>query len=147
MIPGLSTAKLIGLGIGLIAVLGFIAIALSWRSERNELRDWQATTVSATRDASGNPKLHKRDVPQQIRAIGNSLAAVTRSLERQNAAVEALAKRTEEQQREAAEAAQDARTRARAPERLSDSLNASSRAAERAAKPCEPSETLKEAWR
>lgn len=146
--PSFSTTKLIGFGLGLIAVLGFIFMALSWRAERNALRDWQTVTLGATRDASGNPKLHKRDVPQQIRAIGDSLSAVTRTLERQNAAVDALAERTEEQQRNAAQAAQDARRRAReGGEAASARLIASSRSSGRQTAPCEPSETLRESWR
>lgn len=144
---GFSTAKLIGLGIGLIAVLGFIALALSWRAERNALRDWQTVVVGATRDASANPKLNARDVAQQIRELGAAVETLKRSIGRQNAAIDAMAKRTEEAQRNAAQAAQDARTRARGPERVSGSLIASSRASGRLERPCEPSEALREAWR
>ena len=147
MIPQLSTAKLIGFGLGIIAVLGFIWLALSWKNERDALRDWQTVVVSATADASGNPKLRAADVPKQIRELGSSLETVKSSLARQNAAVTALEARTEQQQREASQASQDARTRAKGPERVSDSLSASSRSTERLAKPCEPSKALMEAWK
>jgi len=147
VIPQLSTAKLIGFGLGIIAVLGFIWLALSWKNERDALRDWQTVVVSATADASGNPKLRAADVPKQIRELGSSLETVKSSLARQNAAVTALEARTEQQQREASQASQDARTRAKGPERVSDSLSASSRSTERLAKPCEPSKALMEAWK
>lgn len=144
---GFSTAKLIAFGIGLIAVLGFIALALSWKAERNELRDWQAVVVSATQDASANPKLLERDVPQQIRLLGEAVADLKSSVGRQNAAIDQLTKRTQEQQRNASEALQDARTRARAAEGASARLMASSRAERGSEAVCEPSETVKELWR
>lgn len=145
--PTISTAKLIGFGVGVIAVLGFVFLALSWRSERNALRDWQAVTLAATRDAVANPKLKARDVPQQVRLLGQAVAGLKSSIARQNAEIDRLDRLTAEQQRNAAEAAQAARTRAKAADRASGSLIASSRSSERLAKPCEPSEALKEAWR
>lgn len=144
---GFSTAKLIGAGIGLIAVLGFVFLALSWRSERNSLRDWQAVTVAATREAAGEPRLKARDVPAQIRALGDGLRSMRRAVDAQNLAIDALAKHTAEQQRNAAQASQEARQRAKGAEDVSADLRASSRAPERAARPCEPSKALQEAWK
>lgn len=81
--PSLSTAKLIGFGLGLIALLGCIYTALSWRAERNELREWRGQVVAATvdaaglKDSKGRPaKLKPKDVPQQIRFLGEALSAV-----------------------------------------------------------------------
>ena len=147
MIPQVSTAKLIGFGIGLIAVLGFVFMALSWRAERDRLRDWQAVTLSAARDAAGNPKLLVRDVPQQVRELGDGLKRTTEALNRQSAAVDALGRRSAELVAEASRTASAARTRARTPERVSAGLEASSRSSERLRAPCEPSEALTEAWR
>lgn len=80
---GFSTAKLIGGGIAILAVLAFIATAFSWRNDRNNLRDWQNQVIAATVDAAnltdqkGRPaKLKPKDVPQQIRFLGEALDAV-----------------------------------------------------------------------
>ena len=143
----LSTAKLIGFGLGIIAVLGFIALALHWKAQAADRGQQLATICTVARDASNNPKLKCADVPKQIALMGESLNATRSSLERQNAAVEALAKASEDQQQKAAVAVQDARNRAKQAEAVSAGLRSSSRAPERAAKPCEPSEKLKEAWK
>jgi hypothetical protein len=81
--PTISTAKLIGAGIGLLAVIAFLALAFSWRSERNHLLQWQGEVISATVDAAnlkdraGKPaKLAAKDVPAQIRYLGKALADV-----------------------------------------------------------------------
>jgi hypothetical protein len=48
MIPALSTAKLIGIGVGALALIALVVTVLGWRSERNELRAWQGEVTSAT---------------------------------------------------------------------------------------------------
>lgn len=147
MIPQLSTAKLIGFGLGIIAVLGFIALSLHWKAQAADRKQQLATICTVVRDASNNPKLKCADMPKQIALMGESLNATRSALDRQNAAVAALEARTAQQQRETSQASQDARTRAKGPERVSDSLSASSRSTERLAKPCEPSKALMEAWK
>jgi ABC-type lipoprotein release transport system permease subunit len=38
VIPGLSTAKLIGIGLGALAIIALLAMVNGWRVERNHLR-------------------------------------------------------------------------------------------------------------
>lgn len=80
---GFSTVKLIGAGIVALAILAFITLAFSWRSERDKLLQWQGQVVAATTDASGlkdgkgRPLTIKvKDVPEQIRFLGEALNAV-----------------------------------------------------------------------
>lgn len=147
MLASLSTAKLIGFGLGIIAVLGFIALALHWKAQASDRGQQLATICTVVRDASNNPKLKCADVPKQVALMGESLNATRSALDRQNAAVAALKQASEDQQQKAAQAVQEARQRAKAAADVSADLRASSRAPERAAKPCEPSAALKEAWK
>jgi hypothetical protein len=147
MIPNLSTAKLIGFGLGIIAVLGFVALSLHWKAQASDRGQQLATICTVVRDASNNPKLKCADVPKQVALMGESLNATRSALDRQNAAVAALQKASEDQQQKAAQAVQEARQRAKGAEDVSADLLASSRAPERTAKPCEPSAALKEAWK
>lgn len=147
---GLSPAKLIGIGVGALALIGLIVMVLGWRSERNELRVWQSDVYAATKEASANPKLTKKDTAQQIRLLGTAIADLKAAIARQNAAVNALAAESERQKGEAAKAVSRAATRARASEATSERLLASSRSTARSSGPqgqCEPSKELKEAWR
>lgn len=147
MIQQLSTAKLIGFGLALIAVLGFVALALHWKTQAADRGQQLATICTVVRDAANNPKLKCADVPKQIALMGESLNATRSALDRQNASVTALQKASEDQQQKAAQAVQEARQRAKGAEEVAEGLRASSRAPERLAKPCEPSEALKEAWK
>lgn len=81
--PTISTAKLIGGLVGLLAVIAFVLTAFHWKGQRDDLRDWQGQVISATVDAAGlkdkngNPaKMKPKDVPQQIRFLGEALDAV-----------------------------------------------------------------------
>jgi coproporphyrinogen III oxidase-like Fe-S oxidoreductase len=144
---GLSTAKLIGIGVGALAVIGLIVMVLGWRSERNELREWQTSVVTATRQAAENPKLDKKNVPQQIQLLGQAVKDLKAAIARQNAAIDALALEASRQQKAATEAQKRAVERSKGASAVSDRLVASSRSQARKAAPCEPSETVKEMWR
>jgi hypothetical protein len=145
-----ATAKLIGMGLGALALIALVVMVLGWRTERNHLRDWQAQTLAATRDASGSPKLAAKDVPQQIRFLGEAIAALHTSLERQNAAVDALGRESEQQKAEAAKASEKAAERSRGAEATADRLTASSRSGESlrgSQQPCKASKAVEEVWR
>ena len=148
--PSAATLKLIGLGVGALALIFLVAMVLDWRSERNELRAWQDSVLTTTREASANPKLKARDVPQQIRLLGQSVAELKAAIARQNAAVDAIAKESAKAQEDAQKATSAAKERANAAEATADRLRASAarpRAGNAPSCACEPSETLKEAWR
>ena len=49
MIPGFSTAKLIGFGIAALALIAFLAWVNGLRNERNALKAWQGDVVSVVR--------------------------------------------------------------------------------------------------
>lgn len=56
---------------GMLAIIALQAVALWFISgQRDDLREWQADVVQATRDAADHPKLATRAVPQQIRNLG-----------------------------------------------------------------------------
>lgn len=139
--------KLIG---GVAAVLMLVVLVKDrnhWKAKAQSYNAEAAAMYDATRDASGNRKLERRDTVKQINAMGVAIIDLKVAIAEQNAAVKAMADESARQQREAAQAAQEARQRANGSQRVSDSLIASSRSSERQARPCEPSEVLKEAWR
>lgn len=144
---GISNAKLIAGGIGLIAALVFVAIALGWRAERNRLAEWQDVVVAETRSAADNPKLGKGHVASQIRLLGLAIDDLKGSIERQNAAVTAAGAATARQQAASASASRAAQERAGRAEATAGRLIASARSGEAQARPCEPSRILKESWR
>lgn len=144
---GFSTIKLIGMGIAALAVIALITMVLGWRSERNELREWQSGVLTATRTASANPKLGKKDVAAQITLMGKAIADLKGAIVHQNAAIDQLALTTVEAQAAAKRASQKAEKPAGEALATSARLNASARSSASRAKPCEPSKTLRETWR
>ena len=77
---GFSTIKLIGAGVGLLALIAFGVLVFSWKSDRDKLLEWQGQVVAATseasglKDAKGKPLLLKPiDVPLQIRYLGQTI--------------------------------------------------------------------------
>ena len=143
----LATLKLIGYGVGALAIIGLLAMVNGWRVERNHLRDWQTQVVAAARDASDSPKLAAKDVPAQIKLLGQGIATLKASIANQNAAIAALGKQSSDEQAAAAQASKTAVERASKAQATSERLNASSRAGEAQAKPCAPSKALSEAWK
>ena len=144
--PSLSPLKLIGLGVGLLALVGLVAMVLGWRSERNELRQWQVEVLVATRSAAANPALGKNDVAKQIEALGRSVRNLEAGIAAQNAGIDRLKAEQDRQRAASAKASRIAQERARRTGATITRLDASSRSPERLAKPCEPSRTLQEAW-
>lgn len=145
--PSILTLKLIG-GVVLALALAFLVHEYKyWHGQATTARNQLAEICSAAKDAANNPKLDCKDTARQVRELGAGLQATTSALNRQSAAVDALAKTSADQQRNATQASQEARQRAKGAEDVSAGLRASARAPERAAKPCEPSDALKEAWK
>jgi hypothetical protein len=139
--------KLIGIGLGALAALAFVLMAFHWKAQASDRKDQLAAICTATRAASGQPKLDCKQVPQQIVFMGQAIGTLTTAVHKQNEAVAAMGAETSRQQGEADRASKAAQERARAPEAASTRLTASSRAGERLAKPCEPSRALQESWR
>jgi hypothetical protein len=146
VIPGLSTAKLIGFGLGALAVLAFIGLSLRWRHEMTARGEQLAAICTATRAAANQRKLDCKQVPQQITFMGEAVQALSNSLKVQNAAVSALGEQTKAQQAEAAKARQKAAESAQEAEAASQRLDASSRQKPPQGQPCEPSKAVKEQW-
>jgi hypothetical protein len=147
MIPGLSTAKLIGLAIAAAAILSFVLLALHWKNTMTERGQKLEIICKATREAAAEPKLDCGNVVIQIEQLGTSLKTVTRALNDQSAAVAAMGEQTKAQQAATAQASQKAQERAGRAEATANRLTASSRAGEAQAKPCAPSKALQEQWR
>jgi hypothetical protein len=146
---GLSYVKLIAIGVGALAVIGILAMVNGWRVERNHLRDWQTTVLAATRDAAVNPKLATKDVPAQIKLLGQAIADLKAGIAKQNAAVNALAVESDRQKAEASQAVLKALGRAQAAQATSARLMASARSGSApagSAAACKPSNALTEAW-
>lgn len=142
----LATAKLIGIGVGALAVIALLAMVNGWRVERNHLHDWQTQVLAATRDASGVKKLPAKEVAAQIRAMGQGLADAKDAIAKQNAAVNAMADASAKARHDAEKAVSAAKERAKAAESVSDRLAASANDLARKKAPCEPSKALVGAW-
>ena len=147
MIPGLSTAKLIGLAIAAASILSFVLLAFHWKHEMMARGQQLDTICAATRAASSQSKLKCADVPKQIGFMGEAITTLTNAIHRQNAAVNALAVESDRQKQEAAKASRIAQERAGKAQGQIDRLAASSRSSERLAKPCLPSPALVDAWK
>lgn len=143
MIPGLSTAKLIGLAIAVAAILSFVLLAFHWKHQAADRGEKLAVICQATRDASGQPKLKCSEVPAQIKFMGEAIGTLTQAIHKQNDAVTAMGAESERQKAEAAKASQAAQKRSTGAQATATRLEASSRAG---GPPCEPSKALKGAW-
>jgi hypothetical protein len=143
---GLSTIKLIGLGVGALMLLGLILGLKHYKSLADDRGAKLATICQATREASGHPKLACSDVPAQITFLGQAVTALSNALKTQNAAVAALGAQSEREKAEAATAVLKAQGRAREAEGVADRLTASSNAGGLPGAPCEPSKAVKEQW-
>lgn len=139
--------KIIGVGAAALMILLLVMDRNHQRSLAKERGDKLATICTATRAASNNPKLKCAEMPVQIGFMGEAIGTLTRAVDKQNAAVDAMGVETKRQQSDSARAAQAARERAGRAEATAARLTASSRAGGAVARPCEPSETLKESWR
>lgn len=144
---GFSTAKLIGMAIGLAAILGYIALSIHWKNTMTARGEKLATICTTTRTASNIKDLPCRDVPRQIEFMGQAIQSLSTSLATQNAAIKAQGEqaKTEETQKE--QGSKIAAPRANRSEATASRLEASSRSSERSTKPCEPSKALQDAWK
>jgi Mg2+ and Co2+ transporter CorA len=144
---GFSTAKLIGMGVGLIAVIGFVLMAFQWKGQAADRKEKLEAICTATRSAVNNPKLACGQVVVQITELGKSVVTLKQAVASQNAAVNALAAESARQQDEAAKASQKAEKRARGAEATADRLAASSHSSRSQGASCEPSKAVKEIWK
>lgn len=144
--PSALAMKLIGAGVGLLLLLGLVLGLKHYRNLANDRGAQLAAICTATRNASGNPKLDCKQVPQQIQFMGEAITTLTGALRKQNDAVAALGAQTKQQQEDSVKASQAAQKRAQGAEATAQRLEASSRAGGPPAASCEPSKAVKEAW-
>lgn len=146
-LPQLTTAKLIGIGVGILALVALIVTVMGWKTERDRLRIWQNQVLAATRTAADNPKLGADKVPMQIDLLGQSVAALKDAVARQNAEIASLGQESNRQQVAGEAAVKAAQPHAQRAQASSSQLEASSRSSAVLAKPCEPSAKVKELWK
>lgn len=144
--PSALAMKLIGAGVGLLLLLSLVLGLKHYRNLANDRGAKLETICTATRNASGNPRLKCGEVPAQIAFMGDTITTLTTALRKQNDAVAALGAETRRQQGESAKASQAAQKRAEGAEATATRLVASSRAGGPPAASCEPSRAVKEAW-
>jgi ABC-type lipoprotein release transport system permease subunit len=142
-----STLKLIGIGLGVLAFIALLAMVNGWRVERDHLRAQVTAACDATREASANPKLDCKAMPQQIRLLGKAVLDLKFAIIDQNTAIGEMAAESERQRRNAVQAAEKARQRANGAEDAANRLIASASDPARQKQPCEPSAALKGAWK
>lgn len=131
----------------LAALLVFLFVSRSHWIDRAHGDEAQLTLIcTATRDASANPKLDCRQVPAQIRELGNSVRNLEAALAHQNAAIAALAAKSAEQQQMAADARKRAAERVSGAETVAQRLQESARHSPPPGAPCAPSKALQEQW-
>lgn len=127
---GLSTAKLIGVGIAALALIGFLAWVNSVRNERNELKAWQdgmVTVVTAEVPVDRRKTVKASTAADEIRWLGREYRTVSQALERQSEQLVAAKKQTEAAQDSATVAARRAVESDKARKALRDRLNAPTR--------------------
>lgn len=86
-------ARLLGLSPGATLRWWPVALAIAAQAlaiwiitgQRNDLRQWQAEVVQATRFAADHPKLATRAVPQQIRNLGTGMDRIRTAMARSKA--------------------------------------------------------------
>lgn len=146
---GLGIATVIGgvLVIGLVIALFITRSTLAGRTAELEAANtYKATVLTATREASNNPRLIERDVPAQITLMGGSIRTLGAGLERCNATSRAAADNDAKRQREfeARLAAAQGQTSAR--QAVIDRLRASAATARPGAAACVPSDIVQRIW-
>lgn len=134
----------------ILAVAGLFAVTVhdrnKWKARATAYNAEAAASYEATKLASSNPKLERKNTPKQIALLGQAIADLKAAIASQNAAVNAAAAKTAEQRQAAATALRNAAGRIRDAESVSARLNASARtAAPQAA--CKPSKVLEQQWR
>lgn len=147
MMFGFSTAKLIGIGIGALAIIAFVLMAFHWKHQAADRAEKLEIICKATRDAADNPKMNCGNVTLQIGELGASVKNSKAALDRQNSAVKAMADASAKARHDAEKAVSAAKERAKAAESVSDRLAASASDPARKKAPCEPSKALVGAWR
>ena len=76
MIPGLSTIKLIGLGVAALFLLLLVADRARFMHRAHVAEAQVAEVCAAIRQAANRPKLDCKQMPQQIQFLGDALNAV-----------------------------------------------------------------------
>jgi hypothetical protein len=147
MMPSLATLKLIGYGLGALAIVALFTMVMGWETERDHLRTQVAATCAVTREAAANPKMDCKNVDAQIREIGLSVVNLKIAIIEQNDAVRRMSDASAKAQDEAVKAISSAKERVKAADATADRLRASASDNQRKKAPCEPSDELKGAWK
>lgn len=145
--PSALVMKLIGAGIGILALLGLVLGLKHYKSLAESRGQSLALICQTTRDASGNPKMKCSEVPAQIKFMGDAIGTLTAALHKQNDAVAALGEETTRQQNLAVNAANQATQRQKPVAAAQQRLEASARSDGRKSAPCDLSPTLKDTWK
>lgn len=130
MMPQLSTAKLIGIGLGALALIGFLAWVNGLRTERNELRAWQGeivTVIQAEVPVDRRKSVKPGTVADEIRWLGREYRTHRQALEIQSERLIVAKQRTEGAQKSATEAAKRAVENDKARKVVRDRLTAPAR--------------------
>lgn len=134
----------------ILAIVALFAVTVmdrnKWKGRAERYNAEAAASYEATKLASGNAHLERKDTPQQIGELGKTIATLKAGIARQNAAVTAMGQKTAEQKEIAAKALRSAAQRVAEAKAVADRLEASARAGGRAGA-CEPSKELERQWR
>lgn len=145
--PSIAIMKLIGIGVGILALIGLLLTINGWRVSSAERKAKLEVICQATRSAANNPKLACGQVAVQIKELGDSVANLKAGIEKQNAAVDALGAKSKADQAAAAEASKLAVKRAQGAEATAERLRASAGVPRKSEGPCDASKEAQNAWR
>lgn len=130
MIPGFSTAKLIAIGIGALALIGFLAWVNGLRTERNELRAWRdeiVVVVQSEVPPDRRKSVTAKTAGDEIHWLGREYRTHKAALERQSEQLRIAESKTEAAQESATVAARRAVESDKARKAVRDHLTAPAR--------------------
>lgn len=136
--------------LGLFAAIALVLLVRDrnhWKATATDRAAKLTIICQATRDAAARPRLGCGQVPVQIKLLGKAVGELKGAIGRQNVAVAALGAKTREQQARAVQATEAAQKRADKAQATSQRLTASAQRTPPPGKLCEPSDTLKGAWK
>lgn len=134
-------------GLVLAAVLAFLIISRSHWIDRAKADETELAAIcQVTRSAAVRPHLSCKQVPLQIRYLGEDIAKLKGAIADQNRQIDAWKAEAARQQALAAEIRRQADKRAATALGTVQKLKASAAKPLPPGAPCEPSKTLQEAW-
>jgi hypothetical protein len=147
MTTRLTSKALVAIGaVASAAILGLLAALVITQRTLGEARTWERSVITATRDAVGNPRLKRDDVPEQIAALGRSFAAVRNGLNNCNASARAAAEQDRQRQAEAERRFREAEARARSASSAAEAFDRSAERQRVQEQQCDPSPVVLERW-